>query len=562
MVAAISRHESCRVGRGTPVASPRSVRWLIVICAACGGATPPTENVLEDDWSLPAWVTPAPNSGLFEEHRFDPRIAARSVDLAWGQLMPTPATFSSTAGVADADIPADYRGDDTYHPFSALDDQLAGDDPYWMRLYISDVRLAPAWLAAECPNAQPIAMPGYLGPDDLHYPIWDPCIWSHAREVYRRLLVERDLRADPRLQFVYVPGAFTYSEFDFDLVEASGVDAATFVAWFHGAVADLVGMLGPEHAAKLVYTGEDYPFSSFGTADDLLARDAVAAGMGIRTGITELFNFHLSHVPAYGITVDASGHMVADEQSSAVVRGTENECFDDCGFHTDDLYYVVKMANLKALQLRMTWLLPGAELLRPELAEHWNWVIHELGQTRATSADAWIALRSAEDRSLADIEPALPRWSDFPFVHDWSRWLVQRDVAPDGIAHDGSDVHQGVLAPENGTAIEGRVTDPGGGLYFDVDDGFLHDRAIRVALKVTYRDTGSEPIEVTYPSSGGAATAVVVTKTDSGAWRTATLELADATFAGTLADATDLRIGCPSEALELRFVRLVKLDGP
>ena len=64
---------------------------------------------------------------------------------------------------------------------------------------------APAWLATTCPNAKPIAKPGYLGSDDLHYPIWDPCIWQHALDVYRKLLVDRGLRADPRLQFIYVP---------------------------------------------------------------------------------------------------------------------------------------------------------------------------------------------------------------------------------------------------------------------------------------------------------------------------------------------------------------------
>jgi hypothetical protein len=83
-----------------------------------------------------------------------------------------------------------------------------------------------------------------------------------------------------------------------------------------------------------------------------------------------------------------------------------------------------------------------------------------------------------------------------------------------------------------------------------------------VALKVTYRDTGTEPIEATYASGGGTASAIAVTKTDSGAWRTATIELADATFAGALAGGTDLRIGCRSEVLEVRFVRIVKLDGP
>ena len=42
-----------------------------------------------------------------------------------------------------------------------------------------------------------------------------------------------------------------------------------------------------------MYTGEDYPFGPWGTDDDLYARRAVDAGMGIRNGISELYNFHV-----------------------------------------------------------------------------------------------------------------------------------------------------------------------------------------------------------------------------------------------------------------------------
>jgi len=539
-------------------------RLAILACLIAGCAPaiddPPgagDQSPAEDDWSLPAWVQPAPTGGLFEEQRFDPRIRARGSDLAWAQLMPTPTTFSDTVGL-DA-IPEAYAGD--HRPFSPLVDQLAGTDPYWMRLFLTDTRLAPAWLPSACPGVRPIARPGYLGDDDLHYPIWDDCVWRHAREAYRYLLVTRGVGADPRLQFIYVPGAFTYSEFDFDLIEASGVSFATFDAWFQRAIGELVAMMG-EHAHKLVYTGEDYPFSGFGPDDDLLARDAVAAGMGVRTGITELFNFHLSDVPAYGTRVDATGHMVTDETWQAFapgrVRGAENECFDDCGFSTDQRYYAVKMANLKALQLRMNWILPGAELLRPELQAHWDYVAKVAGHTRATSPDAWVALRRAEDRSLADT--AVPRWPDFPYVHNWERWIVQRDVEPDGVSRDGREVHEAVLAEENGRAIEGRAVDPGDHLYFDVDDGFLHARTTAVDLKVTYRDDGLDRIEVEYATARGPAVATVATKTDSGAWRTATVRLPDASFDDTLPAGNDLRLSSPHEELEVRFVRIVKVD--
>jgi hypothetical protein len=122
--------------------------------------------------------------------------------------MPDPTTFCDTRGLAETEVPAAYRGADLYRPFSPLTQQLADTDPYWLRLWISDARLAPGWLPTACPNARgAIAMPGYLGDDDLHYPIWDCCIWSQVRQVCRRLMIGRALRSGPRLQHFFIPGA-------------------------------------------------------------------------------------------------------------------------------------------------------------------------------------------------------------------------------------------------------------------------------------------------------------------------------------------------------------------
>src|SRR5262249_20100254 len=145
--------------------------------------------------------------------------------------------------------------------------------------------------------------------NDPHLPLWNPCLWGYARKLYREVLLEHGLRSDPRLKLIYVPGAFTYCEFDYDIpslaAQHGDLPFQTFDTWYHQMVADLVSIMNGENsdpsdddAYKLVFTGEDYPFGPWGTKDDPLARDAVAGGMGIRTGITELFNFHLNHIPA------------------------------------------------------------------------------------------------------------------------------------------------------------------------------------------------------------------------------------------------------------------------
>lgn len=550
----------------------------LLLLAGCtgndgGGGRLRDQSALEDDWSLPAWAVVSSNSGFFSEIADASHdVGVRVVDLSWRQLEPAPGVYDTSAALSV--VPGYYEDLD----FSSLPDQLAAPGDVWLRFWVSDVELSPAWLSSECPGLLPIDGLGYE--NDEHWPIWDDCVWSHARDAWRHLLLTAGVRSDPRVRFVYAPGAFTYSEFDFDLVDASGVSFAVFDAWFGTMTSDLVAIANGENADpaddaahKLVYTGEDYPFSSFDAADDLLARDAVAAGMGVRTGITELFNFHLSHVPAYGTTIDADGHMTTDESWDAFapgrVRATENECYVDCGYTTDVPYYAVKMSDLKALQLRINWIYvvpqvdAGADdspSFLDSYPELWEWVRLSIGKTPFDSPDAWVALRDAEDRYW--LEDDSLSWDGAPYVKNLERWLVQRDVAPDGVSRRGSTVMSDAVGDgggENGRAYEGRAGSPW--LYFDADERFL-SAAESVDLKVTWLDSGTGDWSVEYATAGGTAASAPVARTDSGEWRTTTIRLEDAVFDDSLAGATDFRIGSTSDGLEVRFVRLVKIDPP
>jgi len=561
----------------------RALPVAFLLLAGCtgddgGGSRPADQTELEDDWSLPAWAVASSNAGFFSEIADASRaVDVRVLDLSWRQLEPSPGVYDSAAALNV--VPAYYDGLD----FSSLTDQLAAPGDVWLRFWISDVELAPEWLASECPGLVPIDGVGYE--NDVHWPVWDDCFWSHARDAWRHVLLTTGLRGDPRVRFVYAPGAFTYSEFDFTLVEDSGVSFATFDAWFDAMTAELVDIANGENADpnddaafKLVYTGEDYPFSSFGAADDLSARDAVAAGMGIRTGITELFNFHLSQVPAYGTTIAPDGHLVTDEAWDAFdpgrVRATENECYVDCGYSTSVPYYAVKMSNLKALQLRMNWIYvvpqvePGADDSPSFLDAYpdlWEWVRLSLGKTPFDSPDAWVALRDAEDRYWLDDDSL--DWTGEPFVKNLERWLVQRDVSPDGISRRGSTIMDDVVGDgsgDNGLAYEGRATDHanlGEWLYFDVDERFLSTNE-SIDLKLTWLDAGAGDWTVSYAAAAGITSTPPVARSGSGEWRTTTLRIDDAAFDDTLADSTDFRIGSDGDDLEVRFVRIVKLTPP
>lgn len=509
-----------------------------------------------DDWSLPAWVRPAVNSGFFsEDASAKNRVEVRSVDLTWRQLRP----------VAGGPLDRTATGEAQEMALAGLDDQLAEPGDFWMRLFASGKDWAPAWVQKTCGVAT-------YGPDydgQRHLPIWNECVWSELLDTYRMLFLDTGLAADPRLRFVYVPGAFTWAEYDYDIIDAAvssgDLDKAAYLAWYSHAWTDLVELFG-EHATKLVFTGEDYPFGPFDDADDLLAAQAVAAGMGIRTGITELSNFHLNEAPAYGSRIQPDGHLVVDEtlpiHSGRYVVATENECYTDCGYHTDDPYYAVRQSNLKALQLRMNWIyvVPGPSYLA-EYPEHWDWVRHSIGHTAADSADAWAAFRDAEDtywqnNGLARFADPT-QWPSLPYVRNLERWLVQVDE-PGSVAHrTTADVHAEVFEVDNGTAYEGlstKVADGDTGFVLEADPAFATAAAGGPNLvKVTYLDSGTGEFSVTTDTGSTAA----VARQDSGTWRTATLAMPE----GSL-DAAHrrLRIGLASgaEDLVVRFVRVLR----
>ena len=508
-----------------------------------------------DDWSLPDWVRPASNSGYFSEDASEKdRVLVRSVDFSWRQLQPSKGGALDTTSAGDAQSMS----------FASYDDQLKDDGAFWMRIFASGESWAPEWVQEDCGVTT-------YGPDydgEKHLPIWDECVWGHLMDTYRSVFVDHGLAADPRLRFVYVPGAFTWAEYDYEMISAAfdsgDLDFAAYKKWYDHAWTDLVELFG-ENSNKLVFTGEDYPFGPFGEQDDLLSAQAVDAGMGVRTGITELSNFHLSEAPSYGSSIQPNGHMVVDESlpvhDGTRVVATENECYNDCGYETDDPYYAVRQSNLKALQLRMNWIyiVPGPSYVA-EYPEHWDWVRLSMGQKADTSPDAWAALRDAEDRYWVDNEPGRfadpDAWPTLPWVRNLERWLVQVDE-PGSIAHrSDADVHTEVFESDNGVAHEGlstSVADGDTGFVFEIDERF-RDAAGSSPLvaKVTFLDEGAGSF--TIDTDGGSS--VPVPRGATGAWVTATVALPEGATSSMRISLSD-----GADDLTVRFVRLVRTEG-
>jgi hypothetical protein len=429
-------------------------------------------------------------------------------------------------------------------------------------------------------------------------------------DMYRVVFQEWGLAANPDVQFLYVPGGFYYAEFAFGPIEdaflAGALTFEAFDAWFTTAWVELADIFngenddpGDDYAYKLVFTGEDYPYSSpFGAEDDLYAQLVVMSGLGIRNGITENYDNHHNHQPAYGATINNLGHVETDESwelfDGQRIIGTENECYTACGTGWEDLpmppWYVphaIVMSNLRALQMRVNWIYvePTDSYLEPspeEIAAYdmepyhiealWQWVRKSIGHTPDTAWDAWAALREARDNywDYAQDETApAHHWLTRPWVKNIERWLVQRDVAPDGISTRGGVPMYGDLFYESTNldhvAYDGRRTDWSAGqtaLYFDLYDGLAWPMPTDVTVRVTYLDEGTGSWHLEYDGGGCMHSTPSVTQTGTEQLRTVTFELESLDATGALPGGTDLAVRIDGEIdVEVHFIRVTHAMG-
>ncbi|MBK9033951.1 MAG: hypothetical protein IPL61_22235 [Myxococcales bacterium] len=538
------------------VCRPGTIAIAVVGACAAPPAAPsgvPVTVVDGYDWSLPPGLGPVRAGGFYGD-QLAPELGVdvRVLDLTWRQLEPT-------EGALRRDTYGQAQGLD----FSSWDDQRADGGRYWLRLWLTGVDWAPAWLPAAC-GVAPI--PGVDDDGQAHLPLWDPCVWGKARALYARVLGDAGVAADPDLVLAYVPGGFTWSDFDFGPIERAvdaGLAPEVVAAWTRTMAADLAAIAGAD-VGKLTYTGEDYPSERLGAVDDLLAAGVVAAGLGVRSARTELANYHLAAAPAWGARIAADGHVVVDAAATAGrVRAVEHECYDACGFAVadrDELEYAIRTSNWKALALGAQWMyVAPVDSHLEDYAGHWRWVRAELGRTAADAFDGWVVLREAEDRAWAD--DATVTWARRPWVVNLERFVVQREVAPDGVSARGTELRRGVLDARDGTAYEGRRTTAATGgraLYFAVDRRWLAgDRAVEV--QVTFLDDGCGGWTLRYATAAGVGEAPVVACGDTGVVRTARIRLPRARFAGLLPGATDLAVVRAGDAdVEVRYLRVVR----
>ncbi|MEC8024427.1 MAG: fibrinogen-like YCDxxxxGGGW domain-containing protein, partial [Myxococcota bacterium] len=573
-------------------------------------------------WDIPSWARPPANSGYFGNRQNAQRnMQWASAIVSWRQLHTAPSEFQK---LGTDDIKYNFE---SLSETDNLQDVINGDVPYWLRIFTAAEEWAPAWLATECgvdPFMYEYRKDNPNTPEDESakvsiMPIWHHCVWRNMLNMFKVVLgdctvppnqdpvgacpLDADknpipvegwnLRADPRLLLVYIPGGFRYAEYGLGAIKAAALDdstdasfEATYVAWFHQAIADLTELMGEEYAHKLVFTGEDFPYSvPSGWDKDVinhLPMKAVEQGISIRNGITENHSSHHYHLPAYGTFVDWSGHVVADEDWVAYdgqrILATEQECFGlngGCGpkpfdlndaSDTAEFTYEVTRANLISLQARMNYMYVKPAVL-DAMPEHWKWVEHNLSQRPEDAVEAWASLGFYRDKFFESTHPGHD-WLGRPWVNNTEKYIAQRDVCSGGRTLRGSQAIEGNIwedDPARMTNIEGRSTDRANTqdfIYFDVHERFADDPA-DYDLFITYVDKGAAEWSVEYQRGECLVSTTTVANQDSSDLYTARFTLTQAVFANTLPGATDLRIyNGGNEDVEVRMIRLVRRSVP
>ena len=214
---------------------------------------------------------------------------------------------------------------------------------------------------------------------------------------------------------------------------------------------------------------------------------------------------------------------------------------------------------MRVLQMRRNWMNIGAKVigdLEASNPEFLRWVEFSLGKTPQTSPDAWCWLR----------EGYLAKWHNYQPIKNFERWLLQRDMEPDGTTIPVEKLDISMLkynyASGKGYEFHARRTDQATGnryIYFRSDPKFISGGPYKVLLKVTYLDTPKTEWCIEYTGENGVSRSESVVTTGSNEWKTVTFGIPDIRFSDAFQN-MDFRIALlGSVDVTVKLVRLIKL---
>lgn len=540
---------------------------IVLTAGSSASKNPSQQKPFEDDWWLPSWVDPLPDViGFYGEPPEDTpeqNLANQELKLVtfrWRDVNPK-------EGVYD---------------WSILKNALENNDSIYIRLENSDVIHCPEWLGKKYPDLKPLKLEPYtdnfeVKSQGLFYPMWHPGFKREFKQLLQSFK-EQEFGSDPRLKFAYIPGAWKWGEFEIDFVEEmklQGMTPEDFLSWFKETIDMYVDAFGEENAHKLMYTGNDViPLVDVDwrtKLDRQLFAYAMEKGCSTRFGLLEKYNFVATDMPNYGIrVVDRGGglYMEADDNAPLIANpqrfiGSESEEIETKNIPISS-YYQLKMSALKNLQVRANVVFLGARVWQKAPQLH-QYMLKTLGKHYYDSPDAWCALREGKD-----IYQLWSRWNlgvkEGWWIRNFERWLIQREVEPDGKTVRTYYIETPVK--HNEESYEARRTDHKNGsnyIYFGVDDKFIKENGKDIQIKVTYLDNNNQKWWIEYNAANGKAykKSTVVKNLNDSKWKTTTFKIKDAAFVNSQRDRMDFRIfNGGRQDLTVRFVRLIKLMPP
>jgi hypothetical protein len=569
----------------------------LTITAASSPGVRVIANVEGMDWSLPSWVRMAPNAGYFGGGEWVPKRRALLHFRDGSRHIAHYASFSW----AEAN-PAE----DVYH-WEMIDEQVraATSKPdegfvFWIQNYgrynytrwkwakseqerqriLRETCMVPDWVLKR--GKVPVLSNGAIA-------AWAPgCGYQKYFGKFLRALGARykdhegllgvDMRGfDCRYgEWCWRDGAPVLKEAE----DKTGLTPETLLAWGTQFVEDyLEAFRGREH--KLIWPNADDTFISkrgthydYGPASRAIWQLAFSKGCGARDGEPTVWYRYIT--PGWGCSVTEDGYLLFDENylpyRNHAMLYSENSEYS----RSDDPERGPARLNgmrffigtLRVLQLRHAWeWIPWRVMdqiegcLGPYGGEAFvRWSELELGKRADTSADAWCWLR----------EGYRSRWAQFQPVKNIERWLLHRDIEPDGRTAPVEKVDISAIkfnyASGKGYEFHARRTDLAHGsrhVYFQVERHFLAGGPHHVQLKVTYVDGPQTTWRLEYSSPHGITQSAPLETTDTGTQRTVTFDVPDMQAAAGFRNRMDLRLTVVGQAdLAVKFVRLVKVDPP
>jgi hypothetical protein len=492
------------------------------------------------DWTLPAWIRPAVNSGIFNLNTSVPRDFPgnhlKQVNAKWSDLEPTDGQYDLSSII-------DELNDDRYEGVMlnvrglVVDIRDLNGDP----IYESEIS-APKWLSDGAPKTTEGEKNGFFV---TNMNIYDP----RVKAKYIRLIQEigkSSIPGSPRLMGQIIHGVSSSRGEEWTGTQASRPEAVR-------AMEELINAWGIAYggnAKKLAWLKED-PNRLFDAA-------VIEAGTGIRGGAIEKWlrnQYTPGNVRETGQVLDANGYLTVDENFWPISQGRhfqdQNEAYRSSSEAPPSTWPSnYRMANLRMLQMRrnIAWL-ESNSTLNPQML---NWMSLELGQSVRSAPDAWVVMMRTWARTSGEDRE----------INNMARWLHQRDIngvstIPTLNVKHGFNANANEQLPSN--LWNADIARVGPSIGIAVNDQFLSGGPHSIAIKVTYLDSATETWSLVYKNSGGGFGVRTVKGNATGIVRTATFFLNDFAAPEKGFD-FDFALESNNGITPFMFVRLVRLQ--